>query len=322
MLYLRGLHDARQLAGFDPRSWTGRRRRIAIDLIDEIDRTGDPAIREALFERIVDARGAFKRTYRDRFARFDALLVATWQRIGLPAEPIRFLDAAVSDGSTALPLIEAVRQISQDRFSYTATDLDGRYFRLCRQASPERRVIVSEAGEIVQIVVPPFLFTHRESRYLFPVNRLMRPAAERFAHELVSAWQRGEPEIASREILLFNPDFRRTLESDRHVVFRAWDILQPWTEAKVHGVRAMNVLNPGYFDAAQMRHAVRNLIDCLDEGGIIALGSNDDAGTEVDGVIGRRAGDRLEVLATSGKGFRAPDALAPLLIARGNVPGS
>jgi hypothetical protein len=56
MIYLTGIHDARQLAGFDPTSWTGRRRRIAIDLIGDIDRMGNPAAREALFERIVDAR--------------------------------------------------------------------------------------------------------------------------------------------------------------------------------------------------------------------------------------------------------------------------
>ncbi len=314
MLFLTGLHDARQLAGFDPSSWTGRRRRIAIDLIDDIDRLGDGKTRAALFERIVDARGAFKRTYRDRFAAFDALIIDCWQRSGLPTQNVRVLDAAVSDGSTSLALIVAVSALSAGRFAFTATDLDGRYLRICDEAAPQRRVIVSEAGQVVQIIVPPFLFTHRESRHLFPLNRLLRPAAQRFADRLLKRWRNRDPGIQTREILLFAPEFRQMLESDPCIEFRSWDILEPWQADKATCVRAMNVLNPGYFDAHQMRRAVCNLLDVVADGGILAVGSNDDAGTDVDGIVCRRRGARLEVLASTGRGFRAPDAIAPLIV--------
>lgn len=315
MLFLTGLHDAGQLGGFDPTSWTGRRRRIAIDLIDDIDRLGDQRAREALFERIVDARGAFKRTYRDRFAAFDALVIDCWQRAGSSTSNVRVLDAAVSDGSTSMALIEAVDRMAAGRFSFTATDLDGRYLKVWDEAAPQRRVIVSEAGEVVQIVLPPFLFTLRESRYLFPINRLMRPSAQRFAAQLLARWRAGEAGVSSREVLLFAPDFRRRVETDERVSFRAWDILKPWSGDKATCVRAMNVLNPGYFDAAQMRRVVANLFEAVENGGLLAMGSNDDAGTEVDGIVCRRAGAHLDILACSGRGFRAPDALAPLLAA-------
>ncbi len=312
-LYLTGIHDARQLSEFDPSSWTGRRRRIAIDLVDDIDRLGDASAREALFERIVDARGAFKRTYRDRFAAFDAALLAAWNDLGWQGTNLHVLDAAVSDGSTALPLFAAFDRIAGDALRFTATDLDGRYIRLSRPGEPARRVIVNEVGAIVQIVIPPFLFTHRESRFLFPVNRMLRCAAERWAAPLVEAWGRGTPPIAVREILLFNPQFRQVVENDGRLEFTAWDILQPWNGKAAHCVRAMNVLNPGYFDGNQMRQAVRHLFDAVCDGGLLALGSNEDAGTTVDGVICRRDGQRLVVITTMGHGFRAPEALAPLL---------
>jgi hypothetical protein len=223
------------------------------------------------------------------------------------------LDAAVSDGSTSLPLIAAIDLLTSGNYRFTATDLDGRYIRIWRRNDPQRRVILSEAGAIVQIVQPPFLFTHRESRRLFPLNRMLRPVAERFAAGLIAGWKRGDPDVQSSEIYLFNPEFRHLLETNKHVQFRAWDILQPWTAGRAHCVRAMNVLNPGYFDAAQMAAAVRNLFDALHDGGLLAVGSNEDAGTGVDGLICRRAGDRLVPVVEAGRGFRAPGAIAALL---------
>lgn len=310
MLYITGIHDARQLADFAPASFLGRRRRIAIDLIDDIDQQGDPAVREALFERIVDARGAFKRTYRDRFAAFDDLLVEALRQAGLPAERFDVLDVAVSDGSTSLPLIKALASLTGVNLLFTATDLDGCYVKLWREGEPSKRVILSDTGQVVQIILPPFLFTHRESKLLFPVNRWLRPSAVRFAEALRSDWQHGVAGVRSSEILLVNPELKRLVETDNRVAFRAWDILTPWPGERAHCVRAMNVLNPGYFDAAQMRTVVRHLFEAVRDGGILAMGSNENAGSMVDGVICRRHGDRLVVETTVGRGFRAPDALA------------
>lgn len=315
MLYLTGIHDARQLAWFDPAKWPGIRRRIAIDLIDEIDRLGDPVLRSALFERIVDVRGAFKRTYPDRFSDFDRLLLAQVGPHGGGDRAAHWLDVGVSDGTASLPLIAALDRMSEGRFTFTATDLDGGYVRLSRGRAPERRVIVDASGGIVQIIVPPFLFTNRESRYLFPINRLLRPAAERFAGRLIADRRTASADVDVSEILLLSPELRKRLAVDRRVAFRAWDILEPWTGDAADCVRAMNVLNPGYFDSGQMNRAVRNLFAAVRECGLLAMGSNEDAGTRVDGIICRRIGDRLAVLATSGRGFRAPEALSGMMLA-------
>ena len=313
MLYLTGIHDAGQLPRFDPSTWVGIRRRIAIDLIDDIDRLGDPAVRVALFERIVDVRGAFKRTYPDRFAEFDARLIEAWRAKPPANGTVHVLDAAVSDGSTSLSLMASVEKLTGGDFRFSATDLDGRYQRLSRKGAPQRRVIATPAGEIVQIVTPPFLFTHRESKLIFPVNRMLRPAAQRWADALVADWRRGDASVQARDILLLAPQLRHRVETDARVQFRAWDILEPWPGDKAHCVRAMNVLNHGYFDDAQMATVMRHLFDALADGGLIAMGSNEDAGTSVDGIVCRRVGDGLEAVESVGRGFRAPDVLARFL---------
>lgn len=315
MLFITGIHDPRQLANLRVDTWLGRRRRIAIDLIDDIDRLGAPAAREALFERIVDARGAYKRTYRDRFAAFDAQVLEALRAGPVPRGAFRVLDAGVSDGTTSLPLITLLDDLAGPDLQFTATDLDGRYVKVWRTAAPQRRIILSDRGEIVQVVMPPFLFTHRESRLLFPLNRMLRPRAMRFAEALAADWRQGAADVRSAEILLLNPELKQLIATDPRIAFRPWDILEPWAGGQAHAVRAMNVLNPGYFDAAQMRAVVRHLFDAVVDGGLLAMGSNQDAGSEVDGIIGRRRGHVLETVLVTGRGFRAPDALAGLAIA-------
>jgi hypothetical protein len=75
----------------------------------------------------------------------------------------------------------------------------------------------------------------------------------------------------------------------------------------------MNIMNPGYFDEAGLARILTNLFNATAERGLIALGSNENAGSPVDGVICRRTGNQLEMLATFGAGFRAASALAPFV---------
>jgi chemotaxis methyl-accepting protein methylase len=313
MLYLTGIHQPSQLARFDAATFLGRRRRIAVDLIDAIDATSNASARQAMFEQIVDARMVFKRTYPDRFADFDAALIEQCCQHLSGARPLEVLDAAVSDGSTSLPLLERIDRLAGGNFEFVATDLDGRYLKVWRRGDERRRVILSDRGEIVQIVCPPFVFGHRGSRYLFPVNSLLKRSAERFARALLADRDRHDPGIATAEILLLQPDFRARIARDSRVRFRAWDILEPWQGQPAHCVRAMNTMNPGYFDETGLARILANLFDATAEGGLIAVGSNENPGSPVDGVICRRTGSQLAVLASFGTGFRAVAALAPFV---------
>jgi len=65
-------------------------------------------------------------------------------------------------------------------------------------------------------------------------------------------------------------------------------------------VRVMNVLNSSYFDPQQLAIAVRHIFDSLAIGGLLIVGSNDGAGSEVRGAIYRKLNQGFQVLAKSG----------------------
>jgi chemotaxis methyl-accepting protein methylase len=314
MVALLGIHSPRQLARFRPDTWLGRRQLIAADLLPEIERTGDPRLRDAYFERFIDHRGAFKRTYANRFEEFDARALSE-----VPDVPeLHVLDVAVSDGSTTLSLIDRLERERAGRFRLTATDLDGRYLVLRPRAKSGRRVIVTETGEIVQIVLPPFVFGHRDHEHLrlFPLNRVMRRRADELARVLVSLWRQGNKDVAAEPLVVAHPEFRSRLVQDTRLIFKSWNILVSWPGEKANVVRAMNVMNPGYFSTAEQTLAFANLYAALADGGILAVGSNNGAGSAVDGAIYRRTGQGLVLLAETGAGCRCAAGAKPLLVER------
>ena len=294
--------------------WTGSRRRIAIDLIDDIDRLGAPEAREALFERIVDARGAFKRTYRDRFADFDARLIEAWR--AAPPATLRRARSRCRRCPTARRRCRwsaAVRPGEWRRdFKFTATDLDGRYVKLVESEAPgaagdpERsRRDRADHRAAVPVHAP------RKPAICFHVNRMLRPAAERFA----DCADRGLEAGCGRRDVLGNPVcsiriFGDCVESDP-----PGDVPRVGHPGAVDG--RDGALRQGdersqsrVFRSGQMRLAVGNLFGALADGGRIR--GRLERGR---GHCGRwcrsagAAGERLVVLATLGAGFRAPDAL-------------
>ena len=65
-------------------------------------------------------------------------------------------------------------------------------------------------------------------------------------------------------------------------------------------VRVMNVLNSSYFDPQQLSIAVGHIFESLAIGGLLIVGSNDAAGSEVRGGIYRKLGQGFQELAKSG----------------------
>ncbi len=64
----------------------------------------------------------------------------------------------------------------------------------------------------------------------------------------------------------------------------------------------MNLLNRSYFSDDQLATALGRARDSLAEGGWLAVGSNEEAGSAVDGAIYRLRGGRFERRFASGRG--------------------
>ncbi len=311
-----GIYQPRQLRRLRPGTFLGRRRKFAMDLIDEVERSGQEVLRRAFIESLIDGMGVGKRTYSDRFPAFDSLMIDILRKLS-SASPIRVLDVAVSDGSTSLKLFQQLKAALDANIRLTATDRDGRYIVLRQKADAVRRVIVSPHGEVVQVVWPPFVFGSRanENVFLFPANRALHSYAVRYATDLVKRWQSDDPRIQASELLFLRSEFRMAVVADPRLAFVPWDIMTPWTREKAHCVRAMNILNPDYFSYDQQAKILANLFAAVADGGVLAMGSNDTPGTEVDGIICRRRRESLIGVAFSGNGFRCSRALAGFMAA-------
>ena len=311
MFLLSGIHRQEQLAGFRPSSFLGRRRLIAADLLNVID-SDYPHLRDAYFERLVDQRGAFKRTYRHRFQSFDAAIIEAWTAQGESARPVRILDVAVSDGSTTIDLVDQLDQVIDGSFVVDATDLNTGYIVLQRATERHRRVIITPDGDIVQIVFPPFVFgnTNFRSVLLFPINRMARAFAEKFARQMIAGFKAKEPAISASPLAVMNREFGRRLEQDKRISFVSWNVLDPWPGPQADVVRAMNLLNPGYFTLEQQQAVFKNLRNATRDGGLLAIGSNGDPDSEVEGTIYQRRYDYLVPLKSTAGGCRCSQAAA------------
>jgi CheR methyltransferase, SAM binding domain len=102
-------------------------------------------------------------------------------------------------------------------------------------------------------------------------------------------------------LVLFCPAARDLAASDGRFRLLEYDLLQPHAlPCRVDVVRVMNVLNSSYFDPQQQSIAVRHIFESLALGGLLIIGSNDAAGTEVRGAIYRKLSQGFQVLAKSG----------------------
>jgi chemotaxis methyl-accepting protein methylase len=128
-----------------------------------------------------------------------------------------------------------------------------------------------------------------------------------------SQWRLGDPRVVSTPVLVAQPDWRARLAADLRLTFTSWNILDPWPGTPANLVRAMNILNPSYFTFDQQVQAFQNLFNAMQEGGLLAAGSNEGANSVVDGTLYRRKGANLVVLETSGKGCRCAAAADRLL---------
>jgi len=172
------------------------------------------------------------------------------------------------------------------------------------------RLIVDDQQHVLQIITPPFVFIvfHVESRTLHPLDYLIRLLVTAlYARPLLEGYIAGRPGIERTRLELLCRECRAYTSKQNNFRFDSYDVLLGPTE-RFDIIRAMNVLNYGYFSEAQLRNAVKNIIQSLSQGGLFITGSNMGRGTIVDGGIYKKIKNRMERIEISGKGSKV-DAL-------------
>ncbi|MGO9897026.1 MAG: hypothetical protein ACLPX8_22750 [Bryobacteraceae bacterium] len=229
----------------------------------------------------------------------------------LNGELKHFIDIGISDGSTSVDMVSKLDREFGSTFLYTATDRDGHFIVIRDGQNKHRRVIVDQNYSMVQAIVPPFVYctlASRDNLLLFPINRLYRPVAMKYARKLIARCLAGDSDLSKEEISFFSSDFSLLLKNNPNVKFEQWDINLTWPGKEARCIRAMNLLNPEYFSSATITIVVGNLLNAVEEGGLIAVGSNEEAGSIVHGAIYKKVESGLELLTLTGNGPPCADA--------------
>jgi hypothetical protein len=280
--------------------------KISISLYDKITSLPNfDEIAEAILMLYVDENSAFKRTYSNRFNSFDeAVMRYAVDHFSNTSETLQIHDMAVSDGRTSIDFFQRLAP-QFENLEYYASDFDGTV-KVVEYGN--KIIILNRNDKVVELVIPPFVFNcyRLNSWKHYPLNNLIFYYCKAFIIPCVLKLYGDGLIPVNREIPIFCPAALKLSLSDTRFRLLAFNILDPHPFAvKQHIIRAMNVLNPSYFDESKTKQIVTHVLDGLVNGGLFILGSNQNSGSIVNGGIYQKVCDRFVLLWQSGSGASA-----------------
>jgi hypothetical protein len=289
-----GVHSIQQLQKGKTRTIFGTAKKVSVTLLSKIDADELSADEYAsIMFCLNDDQGTYKRTYAARFGRFnDKCIDIIHETFRKP--DLEFHDAAVSSAETAVEFFEKLCG-HYDDLRYLASDYDPFITVL---GTDSFSVSIASSGSILEILLPPFVFTHKPpDRWFYPVNKILFFIARKFwAKRLVAKYQSGLlPANVVRKIDIFSPRARHLASKDQRFRLGQHDLLAPMGDT-FHCVRAMNVLNDSYFSAEQMRKILLNVHNSLKNNGLFITGSNQDPGSPVSGAVFSKNDSNFELV--------------------------
>jgi len=297
-----GLYRLEQLSSSaKTRGFFGGTRRVSVTLYEKLDgmKEAQEWAEQILFS-YCDARGIYKRTYACRFDQFDDMAIDRLGQAFPASRTLTMHDIGVSDARTACDLFHKLAA-RFPHLNYYASDYEPSLMML-RSGKGRTVVTLNKKGEAIEIVVPPFVFNliKPENFLLYPVNYVVFLFARATVlRRALAKYRAGK--IKPSPLVLFCPAARDLAASDSRFHLLEYDLLKPHTlPCRVDVVRVMNVLNSSYFDPQQLSIAVGHIFESLAIGGLLIVGSNDAAGSEVRGGIYRKLSQGFQELAKSG----------------------
>jgi hypothetical protein len=254
-------------------------------------RAGELSDRFSLVLHDLRMGGAWKRTNRARLKRTEQLLCAH-----IPPElrtGLIFLDIGASDGVTTVEAVRALRRAFGAEVRAYLADRDVWLYRYRRGPIIEYRAadgepIMVRLGRLGVRLARQRREAHRQpnalARFYLKLERLRASMQLETRISLVNPLSRSEPGITILELdcLVCNEGLRGC----------------------VSAIRASNILNLGYFDPRQIRHAVGHLHSYLREGVCFVVSRNDDqpGGEAENGSVWQKQGRRFQWLEDFGSG--------------------
>jgi hypothetical protein len=240
----------------------------------------------AFFASLRLRNGTFKTTDHHRLDDLNMLVIGEWQK--LDRKPRQIMDVGVSSGISSLEWADALMR--------------GSLVRLL----PGYEVLLDRDGKVLQHIVcnRPVRWYLNGPRDFFRGAGFVVAALNAFAGALSPLTNGGR---LGKNVLLVNPHAR----DDARLSFAEDDILAPNPEhlrGRFNAIRVANLLNHGYFDAAQLRRAVDNLKDRLMGAGSFLIVNRTHADGTNHGTIFRfNEANKFEIVAKMRDGSEIED---------------
>ncbi len=307
-----GIYTLEQIKSNKFKTILGGDKRISITLYDQILNVEDSSnLAERVLLLFTDERGAYKRTYKNRFADFDRNVLEILAANFTKDSALQMQDVAVSDGRTAVDFFEKIRG-QYSHIEYVASDYNPTVYVVEKGAI---KLTLSRDNKIIEMVCPPFVFNAANPdvlKYHF-LNRVVQFFAERiYVKPVLREFLAGK--LQSREIHLFCPAATTLAKNDSRFTLAQHNILNAF-KTKNHIIRAMNIFNVTYFSKDEFKIVIKNMHDGLHLNGLLIVGSNQDSGSLVHGAVYRKTQSGFVKLWQSGSG----PAIDSLIIGMGTI---
>ncbi len=300
-----GIYNLQQLTGLKLDSFLGCRKRILISLYSSLKTSGiqdSERLQQLVLLNFTTAGGVYKRTCAERFFEFDKMVSGICVEKFSGKQTIQIHDMGVSDGRTSVDFYKVMANVlSPGAVSYLATDITP-YVDVLTESGNKLSVVIDPEEKLVQFCRPPFVcnVAKPERILLFPVNRFVCWYFKTFKiHQFLERYKKDTTAFSTDRIDLVCDSFKQIMEQNPSVNFDGYNLLQP-IEKQFDIVRAMNVLNPGYFNNDQLQIAIGHVFDSLNPGGLFITGRNQTAESVVDGSVFIKTDKRFEIINSMG----------------------
>lgn len=215
-----------------------------------------------LFVKLIDkiklANGSYKTTRVDRFGDIDTILIEMLSS----KKSYKIHDIAVSDGITS---IELQKRLEHNNINHTLTISD-KFSKLYFNTRNGLSVYYDEDGNIL---MASFLGIHINERLSWKYF-LSKFLGILFSKTLSN--KRDKESNKDKEILLLNPETREGITNGK-IEFKYFDVFeQEASPTKYDIIRCMNILNPIYFNEAEIKRAIKSIAESLNDDGILIVG--------------------------------------------------
>jgi hypothetical protein len=299
-VFIKGISSIDQLDKRSLNFFLGLKRPLSVTLYEEACKLPHgQAVVERILEDFRDDRGAYKRTYSKRFEDFDASALECIQSHFSKnnSGPFRIHDVGVSDATTACDFFERFVKIIPD-ISYDASDYEPEYYIIEKDGF---KIVLSPRGFLCEVVWENFVLTNAVNVVLkiFFMNKVIRFFLNNRIHSLQKDFE--DKKLRAKKMRLFSKKALNLESSDTRFHLKKHNLLDNFDQ-EYHVVRAMNVLNLTYFNEQQFAQIVENIFNALYNGGLFVTGSNQNAGSCVNGGIYKKNEKGFEELWRSGSG--------------------